>query len=856
MNDFSSKFSDYNIQIHGVKMPKFELDKETQSLYKIPSGLDSNQILDFLTLKGFEQREKEGQVPAEIKEEAKDRIKYELDIVKEADLSDYFLIIWDLINIARREDIPYGEGRGSCGGSYVLYCLGVTNECPIQNGLFFERFMSKSRLKFTEVDGQKYFDGKLLMDVDLDFSDEKREILIDILYKKYVNRICKLITFGTLQGKKAVKEISKVMFGFTEQEAQKVSDMIPKIFGNVMEPSKAYEEVPDFREFCDKHPNFLKVCNKLSGLVTQKGSHASAYLISGEPMDDLPVETSSSEKEIVSSYDMNFAQLQYIKLDLLGLSSLRIIDEVCKSAGINRYDIKLTYDNTYKHLQYLKTPYELFQISGDAVVKALNKMQPKNLTELSNVISIARPGSMNFIDDYVENVKPTENEKILEILKETNGICIYQESLIRIGKEVFGLTAEEAELVRRVVGKKDTKEMPKWIEKIKENAQKLNLKQEDIDFYIKILNDSANYGFNKSHGYLYAKMAALTVYLKFNYPQHFFVSILNSAKDVESLSAIERELPEFGIKLLAPDVTKSKINFSVEGKDIRFGISEIKGISSKTIEKLQTFIDSEKSNKFQTFAAAKEAGLPIGPLCALIQSGAILSEYGDRPLLVFEAQVFNVLSDKEKSYLLKNGSKYQYSITTALRDYENWTDSNGKKFTKPSRLVTIRKKSEWFWEIWKKNSKYPTLAAYYYEKTLLGYSYSTTLKGIFGHDKPFLVNSKEVESLSPNDAFEFVGEFKELKQGNSKASGKPYIQFVFSDETGELRTMLIGYNYDNFLQKGKKEFPNEEEIVYLRAKRGSSDLHWLIDFETQRKKIYTSLSELKKDLKDSPSLIE
>jgi DNA polymerase-3 subunit alpha len=279
------------------------------------------------------------------------------------------------------------------------------------------------------------------------------------------------------------------------------------------------------------------------------------------------------------------------------------------------------------------------------------------------VVAIARPGALEFKDQYASYVRTGEPELVhphfADILDYTGGIPLYQEQLMKMAVKV-GFTLDEAEQLRRIVGKKKIEQMPEWKEKIAQKAEENRLTNawtghrgdEIADVLWEVAEDSANYSFNKSHSISYAMIAAWTTYLKFTYPQEFFIALLKMAKNetdpFDQVNKIAMELPRHNIKLLPPDLAKSNMDFSVEEKDIRYGLDSIKGVSEKSKENIINFRSGAHAHKFEMFQVAKDAKVNIGVLASLIQAGALNSFEGDRSRLVLEAQSFNILTDREK----------------------------------------------------------------------------------------------------------------------------------------------------------------------------------------------------------------
>ena len=575
--DFKSHFKGVSLPLHGVRLPTFEIEDKYKREIGVSEDISNYDFLRSLANTGFKNLKLNKKDPNF--NEYVDRAKYELSTLKDLGFVDYILLVWDVINYCERNDIPTGLGRGSAAGSLILYLIGVTKVDPIKYGLYFERFISKIRAKKKVVKGVTYLDGSLMCDVDLDICYYNRQNVIKYLEDKFQGRTSKIITFSTLSGKLCMKECGKIVGSKTEQEMNLVSSMIPKVFGKVMDISEAYDEVSELQEWCDENRRSYDIALKLRGLIKNKGVHASALSLSFEDMNDSCPTEFSSEKAHISSYDMNWTSVTNVKLDLLGLRSVSVIDDVCKSLGILVEDIDFNEKEIYRNLQDLKTPHGLFQIEADTNYKVCRKVMPKNLEELSAVLALARPGALAFVDQYANysnnGVKESIHPFFDDILASTGGVCLYQEQMMQMAHKI-GFTLDEAELLRRIVGKKKRAEVRKWKKKIKDKVKEQNLDPEIGDILWKILEDSANYSFNKSHSISYAALSASTIYLKFKHPQQFFLSLLKMTRhegdSISEISKIQKEMASFGITLLPPHITKSKMDFSIEGEDIRFGL--------------------------------------------------------------------------------------------------------------------------------------------------------------------------------------------------------------------------------------------------------------------------------------------
>jgi DNA polymerase III subunit alpha len=855
--EFLEDIEPLEIPIKGVRLPTYQPSERHKKELELESSADNMSFLRALCAKGFKKLKlKKG-----TKEytEYGERVKYELGIFDELGFVDYVLLVWDVINYCKENGIPTGLGRGSAAGSLVLYLVGVTRIDPIKYGLYFERFVSKIRAKKTIIDGITYLDGSLMCDVDLDICYYRRPEVLKYIEEKFVGKTCKILTFNTLSSKLVIKEVGKIVGMKSEDEMTQVTGMIPKLHGQVQDLEKAYEEVAEFKEWCDKNPRVYEVALKLKDLIKNKGVHPSGVLISFDPLEESCPTELSSEKAAVSAYDMNWVSLFTVKLDALGLRGVSVVDDVCKQLGITVEDIDLNHPSIYQALQDLRYPHGLFQIEADLAFRTTQKVQPKNLEELSGVLALARPGAMQFIDKYAlytttgtyESVHPFFDDIVLP----TGGVVLYQEQLMRMANKI-GFTLDEAEMLRRIVGKKKVEEMAKWEAKVYEQCSKIGQPKEAGEVLWKVLDASKDYSFNKSHSVCYAALAAITVYLKFNHPTEFYLSLLRMTKNepdpISEIAKIHKEMSHFGLELLPPSLTESAMEFTIEGKNIRFGLSSIKGISEKTIAKLDAFKRTH-ANKFQVFESAKEAGLSIGILAALIQAGTLEKFGQNRQLMVYEAQVWNVLKDKEKQAAVTLGPKMDYALAKIVKHIaESVKDDKGKPLIKESRLGTIKKHSEKYKLIYAQNRECQAFANWWYEKKLLGYVSHTTLRNIFLSKCEGLAYITDVLERRENSTVEYIGIVDENPQlGTSRTARKSkYAKYSISDETGTMKTLIFNESLEQCKELNGGSMPKEGDIVIVKGVRKGDDAVFANLIAIQQNVIYTKLADLKAEALD------
>lgn len=842
----------------GVRLPEIDVQRRVYYQLDLDPQSSNYDLLRALCLRGVKQR---GIDKLDNKQEYYDRVKMELTVLQDLGFVDYILLNWDILNFCHENEIPTGPGRGSAAGSLVLYLLRVTNVDPIKYDLFFERFVSKSRAKKTIVDGVTYLDGSLLADVDNDISYDRRQEVIKYIEKQHKGRTCKILTLNTLSSKLCVKECGKIVGELSEDDVNIISNHIPKQFGKVHKLSKAYDESDKFKEFADKNTKIYKIAKKLEGLNKNTGVHPSGIAISFYDIEEIMPMQKTNDGDLISAYDMNDVASLTVKFDILGLRTLSVVSDTCKQLGINVEDIDVGLPEIYENFKFIEAPKGLFQIEADTNFKVCKKVSPRSLEELSAVVAIARPGALDYLDTYAEYRSTgsfqSVNEYFDDVLSYTGGIPLYQEQLMKMAVKV-GFTLDEAEQLRRIVGKKKVDQMPAWKAKIEQKIEERNLDKEVGEVLWKVAEDSANYSFNKSHSISYAILAAITTYLKFKHPQEFFLSLLKMTKHEPDshaeIALISQELCQFGIKLLPPDLSKSDINFGIEGRNIRYGVNSVKGVSEKTLENLVDFRKAQETNqnKYDIFTNAKQSGINIGVLSGLIQGGTMdsfcetSSSSPNRCRLVLEAQSFNILTDREKRNVIQIGEEYKYDVLNTIQSIvkDSLIADDGKPIMKPSRFQTFKKKYKGYKDIYEKNKNHLEFANWFFERKYLGYSHSTEIKKVFKNSGN-LYNSLEMKSIADHDRVKFVGVVTDCISRTSR-NGNKYMRAEVQDDFGKVNFMLMNNRrsatLDNYLNNGGKK-PKEGEIVFVYGSKGD-DVIFGEKLTILDEKIYTKLSEI------------
>lgn len=854
---FTQQFQKYSIPLltDGVKLPKFELSENDRQRFKNPICYKSDyDFLRALCLEGFAK--KIGKNPRH--KEYHERMEKELALFKELEFCGYALITWDIINFCRQNNIATGYARGSAAGSLVLYLIDVVSHVdPVKNNLYFERFLSKTRAKFKEIKGTKYYDGSLLLDVDLDISFRQRNQVIEYLDNKYKGQTSKLLTVSTLTSKILIKEVIKVYLGLNEDDANEISNTIPKIFGTVYNIDQSIKESKEFAEFANQYPEAINIAKKLHGLYLHYGVHPSAVVISADKINDIIPLQCTKDKELVTGYSMEDTLNLACKVDILGLRSATLVQDVCKMIGIKPSDINVEDEIIYENLRNLQCPHGLFQIEAETNYHVLQKIKPRNLKDLSAIVAIARPGALQFTDAYAKYVETGEYQSVHpffdDVFKDTGGLCIYQESLMRAANKV-GFTLDESEILRRIVGKKKIEEVKEWKLKIENKIKENKLPPEISEILWKILEDSASYSFNAAHATSYATMCAATAYLKFKHPKEFFVTLLNLTKDepnpIEEVSKIYKELPYFGIKLLPPHILLSGNDFQIEGDNIRVGLSSIKNISEKALEKLKQF-QNKHSNKFDIFRAANSAGLNLSVVSSLILVGSLddmLTE--SRAKTHMEYVLWNLLTDNEKNWAAKLGPEYNFDLITIIKLLnEKITNEKGKPIIKDIRRLTIRKNFNPHNEVYRFNEKNEELCKWYMETALLGFSYSTTLYDIYKKGKEDLMPINQIIGELNDTEVSFVAQVIETKQLISKEKKNPYLKLYVKDHSNTLKVMLFNAGKNKNVDRCKESngrLPEANDVIVVTGTKKDGNTIFAETIGIQKTDIFMRVSQLPK----------
>lgn len=864
---FRSQFSKYSFPKLGyIKIPKIKIPEEDYAALNLAANAHSKDYLLALAKRGFSEKLESGKIPIEKKDVYWKQAEFELGEINKLLFTDYILLVYHVIRYCRSNGILNGFARGSAGGSTLLYLIDVIGIDPIRHDLLFERFISAARTDTKEIDGETYISSESLPDVDIDSDCALKEKLNEFIDSTFPLRTCAIANYGTLQGKVAIKEVCKIFLGYSEEEAKQVSDLIEAKFGKVDSITKSLDENESFQRWVNKSPKnkeAVEIAAKLQGLLKNFSVHASGIIITNDPISEtLPTQLTTSKND-VTSVDMGVAQLSGIKIDNLGLKNLSTINETLKMVGKKMTDIDVNDPSIYQFINLKDQFYGVFQAEEGLGKQVLKSIKPTNIEDISVSIALGRPGSMEFVKDYVSYKETQHSElegkypkEIHYLIKPTGFVICFQEQIMAISRKMANFTPQESDKLRKVIGKKLVNEMPKWKEKFVSQSLANGYKKEQVEFvWEESFLPAANYSFNRSHSTGYAYLTAVTCYLKANHPLEYFVSMLKNCKNeqdpIGEISKIQSELHHFGIKLLPPHIILSDLDFKIENGNIRYGLGDIKGIAAKSMQKLLSFRDSKHSSKFEIFESAEKAKLNIGILSSLIQAGTLDDDLAkhkqSRSRLVLEAQVWRLLTTREKRMALHYAPNYGNDLLLVVLAFkeEKLKDDKGKEVLKDSRFETIKRDYERFKKIYLQNKSAEEFACWYYERKLLGFPYSSNLRQIFSKKNPKITGIADVVKAKPESKHLFVGIVDEIKSGISKGKGTRWFRMTLKDEYESYNVLLFNDKIDN-CKEVNGELPKEEDVVIVEGTRKSDAV--FADFvKIQEHKVYTKLSDLKEN---------
>ncbi len=565
---------DVEIEFGVTKLPK----------YDVPDGMTSWEYLNKLCYEGLERRYENPP------EELRERLKYELDTIQHMGYVDYFLIVWDFINYAKRHDIAVGPGRGSAAGSIVSYCLEITNIDPMRYQLLFERFLNPERVS--------------MPDIDVDFCFERRPEVIDYVMRKYgKDRVVQIVTFGTLAARGVIRDVGRVMdlpYAFVDN----IAKMIPQELNITIDKAlKMNSELRSTYESDEQVKYLIDMCKRLEGLPRHSSMHAAGVVISQKSVDEYVPLSRASDGTIVTQFTMTtLEELGLLKMDFLGLRTLTVIQNAVNLAKQKNPDFqidKIDY-NDQAVLDYIGTGKTdgIFQLESAGMKGFMKELKPHSLEDIIAGISLYRPGPMDFIPQYIKGKNDASSitydcPQLEPILAPTYGCIVYQEQVMQIVQALAGYTLGRSDLLRRAMSKKKGDVMQKerqiFVYGDEETGVpgciKNGIDEKTANKIYDEMIDFAKYAFNKSHAAAYAVVSYQTAFLKYYYPVEYMAALMTSViENPSKVAAYIYACRQMNIKILPPDINRGYADFSVDEGNIRYGLAAIKSIGKPVIQ--------------------------------------------------------------------------------------------------------------------------------------------------------------------------------------------------------------------------------------------------------------------------------
>jgi DNA polymerase-3 subunit alpha len=558
--------------------------------FDVPAGFSLDDYFEHVVRAGFQARlprlrdlAARGALKHSL-EEYEARLSYEIAMIKRMRYPGYFLIVWDFIRYAKEQGIPVGPGRGSAAGSFVAYCLQITDVDPIEFDLIFERFLNPERVS--------------LPDIDIDFCERRRGEVIEYVTRKYGREnVAQIITFGTMKAKAVVRDVARVL-DMPFAEADRVAKLIPAALDMTLE--KALEESPPLKELEQRDPKvkeLLSVARRLEGISRHASVHAAGVVIAPAPITEFAPLYKDAKDQIVTQWAMKEVErMGLLKMDFLGLSTLTLIadclGEIERTTG-QRIDLDAVPLDDAKTYQLFAEGHTLgvFQFESSGMRDTLRKARPQRFDDLIALNALYRPGPLKggVVDDFIDRrhgrkAITYEAPQLEPILRDTYGVIAYQEQVMRIARDLGGFTMGEADLLRKAMGKKNAEVMKAQRERFVGGAVKGGITRKKAERIFDLMEFFAGYGFNKSHSTTYALLAYHTGYLKANFPWHFMAALLTiESQNTEKLAMYLGECRELSVPVLPPDLNGSLLAFTVEPDGVRFGLGAIKNVGEGAI---------------------------------------------------------------------------------------------------------------------------------------------------------------------------------------------------------------------------------------------------------------------------------
>lgn len=570
---------------------EFQTDKLFFPEFDIPKNYTQETYFQYLCKKGLQNLIDNKVIDTSDKDNEViywERLNEEVNLIIKMGYIGYFLIVSDFISWAKDNNIPVGPGRGSAAGSLVAWALKITDIDPIKYNLLFERFLNPERVS--------------MPDIDIDFCIEGRDRVINHVKEKYGHeKVCQIITFGSMLAKGVIKDVARVL-GFPFEDSNAITELIPDQLKITLKD--ALQQEPKLQELIDNNPRISKLFNlalKLEGITRHASKHAAGIVISPEPIDEvLPVYIPPKSNDLVTQYAMTeLESIGFLKMDFLGLKNLTLIKNAINLIKTN-YNIDLDISTiplddpkAFKLISEGNTS-GVFQLESKGLKEVLRRLQPAVFEDIIAVNALYRPGPLGsgMVDDFIERKHGRQKityifNELEPILKETYGVIVYQEQVMKIASTIGGYSLGEADILRRAMGKKKADVMKEQRALFTTRAIEKKFDKNKAGELFDLMAYFAGYGFNKSHSAAYALIAYQTAYLKANYPGEFMAALISlESKDSEKMAFYAQDAKEMGLDLAGPDINSSEINFSTKNNTIKFGLQGIKNVGQAALESI------------------------------------------------------------------------------------------------------------------------------------------------------------------------------------------------------------------------------------------------------------------------------
>ena len=754
---------------------KCDLDIDFSQLrlpqYQVPEGTTPFEYLSNMCWEGLRRR-----IPNAGREE-KDRLNYELSVIRETQFDNYFLVAWDIARFVRENDI-FLAVRGSAAASLTLYCLDVTDVNPMPYKLVFERFLNLER--------------KEMPDIDFDFQDDRREEVINYVVHKYGREhVAHIITFGTLGARAAIRDVGRAL-AMPYSDVDRVARMIPTRLGITLEDAKSdpESELAEAIEADESIRTLIETAQGLEGVTRNSGTHAAGVVISQQPLDEVvPLQRPQRADDTGSvattaQYAMEpVAALGLLKMDFLGLVNLAVLakarDLITERHGIEFQlsDIPLDDREAYNLLSRGET-VGVFQLEGGGMTRYIKELKPTTVGDVAAMIALYRPGPMEHISTFIDakhgRIPVTYVHPALEeILEETYGVIVYQDQVLHIARTFAGYTLGEADIVRKAMGKKIPEIMAEEREKFLAGALKRGYDRQTAERVFALVEPFAGYAFNKAHSVSYGLISYWTAYLKANYAAEYMVALLNAyAGHSDRVTSAVAECQRLKIPVLPPSVSKGRADFSIEkqadgSNAVRFGMGAVKNVGTAAVEAVLKSRDEMGGFESleQICREADMGGLNRKTLECLIKTGAF-DDFGDRAALLDATE--RILS------LAQNESRMRDSNQTSMFDMLGETAAAPLvKLDLSGARATDREKEEW-------------------ERELLGMSLSSIgmLSSLLsGADSEHIVLKSGVEASMARQKISMVGQIATVNQRYTRKND-PFLVVGLALMDGQIEVLV------------------------------------------------------------------